>query len=56
MCYRKAADAGDADGMYMTGWCIENSFGIDDPALDWYRRAAEKGNEEAAEAVERLTN
>ncbi|MBR0373540.1 MAG: toll/interleukin-1 receptor domain-containing protein [Mogibacterium sp.] len=53
--YRKAADAGDADGMYMVGWCIENGYGAGDQALEWYQRAADLGNEEAAAAVTRLT-
>lgn len=53
--YRRAAEAGDADGMYMTGWCTENNFGTTDAALEWYRRAAFNGSEEAAEAVKRLT-
>ena len=52
--YRKAADAGDPDAMYMVGWCTENGFGTEDPALEWYRAAAELGNEEAAKAVTRL--
>ena len=53
--FRKAAEAGDADGMYMTGWCTENSFGTDNAALEWYRRAADAGSEEAREAADRLT-
>ena len=52
--YRKAAEAGDADGMYMTGWCIENHYGTEDQALEWYRRALENGNEDAAEDIARL--
>ena len=39
------------DGMYMTGWCTENGYGTADAALEWYRRAAEKGSAEAAEAA-----
>ena len=54
--YRKAAETGDADGMYRTGWCTENSYGTNNAALEWYRRAAEAGSEDAAEAVGRLTN
>ena len=53
--YRKAAEAGDADAMFMTAWCIEEHYGIEDPALEWYEKAAEAGNDEAAEAVRRLT-
>ena len=52
--FRKAADAGDADGAYMTGWCLENHYGVINPAVDWYRQAAEGGNEQAAEALKRL--
>ncbi len=52
--YRKAADSGDGDALYMTGWCIENRYGIDNPALEWYEKAAEAGNADAAKAVERL--
>ena len=52
--YRKAAESGDASAEYMTGWCIENRFGLTDPALEWYARAAEAGNADAAAAVERL--
>ena len=51
--YRKAADAGDADGAYMTGWCLENNYGVSDPALEWYEKAAAGGNAQAAEALER---
>ena len=54
--YRRAADAGDADALYMTGWCLENRYGVDDPALEWYARAALAGNEKAAEALERRGN
>ena len=54
--YRAAADVGDSDGMYMVGWCLENGYGVGDDALEWYLRAAEAGNEQAAEAVARLTN
>ncbi len=52
--FRKAAEAGDADGAYMTGWCIENQYGVTEPAVEWYEKAAEGGNEQAAEALERL--
>lgn len=52
--YRKAADAGDAGAMRMVGWCIENRYGIQNPALEWYERAADAGDEEAREAAERL--
>ena len=53
--YRKAAESGDANAQYMTGWCIENRYGVSDLALEWYVRAAEAGSAEAAEAVDRLT-
>lgn len=52
--YRQAALAGDPDGMYRTAWCIENHYGIDDPALAWYQAAALAGSPEAEEALERL--
>ena len=38
----------------MTGWCLENGYGVDDPALEWYTRAAEAGNGDAAAALTRL--
>ena len=52
--YRKAAEAGYPDAMFMTGWCIENHYGTDDPALEWYRLALENGFDAAAEDVARL--
>ena len=52
--YRRAAENGDPDGMYMAGWCLENGYGVEDPALDWYRRAAEAGSEAAAGEIARL--
>ena len=39
--------------MRMVGWCIENRYGIDDPALDWYMRAAAAGDEGAKEDAAR---
>ena len=51
--YRRAADIGDARSMRMVGWCIENGYGIDDPALDWYMRAAAAGDEGAKEDAAR---
>ena len=51
--YRRAADIGDARSMRMVGWCIENRYGIDDPALDWYMRAAAAGDEGAKEDAAR---
>ena len=38
----------------MAGWCMENRYGITDPALEWYEKAAEAGNEAAVEAIHRL--
>ena len=52
--YRRAADTGDGDALYMTGWCMENGYGVGNPALEWYEKAAEAGSEEAAAALERL--
>jgi TPR repeat protein len=40
--------------MYMTGQCLENHYGVDDEALEWYRRALDSGYEDAAEDVARL--
>ncbi len=54
--YRSAADAGLTDAMRMVGWCLENRFGVTNPALEWYERAAKAGDAEAREAVERLRN
>ena len=51
--YRRAAEAGDPDGMRMTGWCIENGYGVEDPALEWYVKAADAGDPLAAEEVRR---
>lgn len=53
--YRKAAIAGDANAMYWTGWCIENGYGTEGEALDWYLLAEANGNEEASEAIARIT-
>ena len=53
--YRKAALAGDADAMYMTGWCIENMYGTESEALEWYLLAEQNGNEKAAAEIARLT-
>jgi hypothetical protein len=39
----------------MVGWCTENNFGTEDPALEWYREASELGSAKASEAVSRLT-
>ena len=52
--YRRAAEAGSADAMRMTGWCIENHYGVDSPALEWYAQAAQAGSREALEDLKRL--
>ena len=52
--YRKAADNGFADAMRMVGWCIENHYGVDDPALEWYLKAAEAGDPAAKTEIERI--
>lgn len=52
--YRRAAETGDADGAYMTGWCLENQYGVTNPAAEWYKKAADGGNEQAAEALKLL--
>ena len=38
----------------MSGWCLENGYGVKEPAEEWYRKGAEGGNENAAEALKRL--
>ena len=38
----------------MTGWCLENDYGAEDPAVQWYKKAEELGSEEAKEALKRL--
>ena len=52
--YSKAAMAGDADGSFMTGWCIENDYGVKDSALYWYKQAEKLGSKEGKEAVQRI--
>ena len=54
--YRKAAETGDADALYMTGWCEENHYGVSNTALEWYKKAAQAGSDQAADAVKRLTS
>ena len=53
--YRRAAEGGDPDGMYWTAWCLENGYGVSDEVIEWYQRAAELGQQDAVEAVRRLT-
>lgn len=48
--YRKAADQGNADGMYGLGNMYANGDGIeqnDEQAVHWYTRAAEAGHDHA---------
>ena len=52
--YRRSAEAGNADGMYWTAWCLENHYGVESEAEEWYARAAELGQEDAAAALERI--
>ena len=52
--YRKAALAGDADAMYMTGWCVENKYGTENEALEWYLLAQENGCEKASADIARI--
>ena len=42
--------------MRMTGWCIENRYGVEDAALEWYEKAAEAGDPEASAEAERIRN
>ncbi|MDO4483702.1 MAG: toll/interleukin-1 receptor domain-containing protein [Clostridia bacterium] len=48
----QSAQLGDKDAMYMVGWCLDHRYGIDDPALIWYRQAAELGSENAKRKLE----
>ena len=41
--------------MCMLARCIENRYGVDSVAMEWYQRAAEAGNAEAVEEIARLT-
>jgi TPR repeat protein len=56
--YRKAADAGDAEGMNRLGLMYEHGRGgltADKKlAVGWYRKAAAAGDPHAAAALERL--
>ncbi len=52
--YQKAADCGYPDAMRMVGWCIENHYGVENMALEWYQRAVEAGNVQAEEDAARL--
>lgn len=55
--YRKAADAGDAAGMFNLGIMYEDGRGMprdDAQALSWFRKAADAGNQNAVQALKRL--
>jgi len=55
--FRKAATAGDKDGMYYLGRAYEEGKGVEkdtDRAIEWYRKAAANGQEDAKKALERL--
>ena len=55
--YLKSAELGNGNAMYMLGWKYEHGNGVeqsDEQALQWYRRAAEQGSEDAKQALERF--
>jgi TPR repeat protein len=55
--YRKAADAGDRDGMYYLGVMYENGRGVNQDqqqALMWYRKSAKLGLGDAENTLTRL--
>jgi TPR repeat protein len=51
--YRKAADAGDADGMYQLGIMYQNVTPDYAQAMSWYRKAADAGNTMARDLLKR---
>ena len=52
------ADQGDAEAQYDLARCYDNGAGVPEDeaeAVNWYRKAAAQGHEEAAEALKRLS-
>ena len=57
--YRKAADLGDALGMYNLGVCYYNGTGVtkdEAEAVKWWRKAADLGNAEAKEILAKINS
>ena len=55
--FRRAAEAGDSDGMYWLGWMYEAGRGVNQDereSLSWYEKASKLGNENAKSALKRL--
>ena len=55
--FRKAAAAGDKDGMYYLGVAYEKGKGVEkdrDKAIEWYRKALAHGQDDARKALKRL--
>lgn len=56
-CYRGAAEAGNAEGMYCLGMCLGRGLGVEKnipEASDWLRKAAQLGNRNAKSVIEQL--
>ena len=56
--YQRAADRGSSRGLYLLGGCYEQGRGVEqdlDRAGALYRQAADKGEQEAKQALERVT-
>jgi TPR repeat protein len=55
--YRKAAEAGNAEGMNNLGWMYDAGYGVktdSQRAIVWYRKAAQLGNQKAKDNLKRL--
>ena len=39
-----------------SGWCIEHGYGVEDPALEWYEKAAENGLDHAQNNIGNIYN
>ena len=55
---KNKAENGDPETQYCLGFCYENGIGVPEDkaeAVNWYRKAAEQGHKEAAEALKRLS-
>ena len=53
-CFRQAAEQGHAEAQYNLGVCYANGCGVPkdlQPAIYWYTKAAEQGNEDAQKAL-----